>query len=388
MLKKLLIITFAGILGASAYFYWVYSNKRTLIEPYPYTFLNSFDEKYKKDHAAEISEAQNAKILIVGDRMGLTLAPYMESLQARFAGALKTPPSVYNWSVENEGLHRTLHKLKTLKKLPPIIIYFGASSEMAEKKFNVKNRDAIDKNFKTYDDEKLISLIITFPWLSKVLYDDLRYYDLGAFKEYKSVEAAPQKLVEKELSFKLFNYEVKQLINLVKDKRSNLVFITTPLNLDIEPKEVCAHSTSNEIIELQQEIEAEIKAGSYKSAYPKSLDLAKATYSNARSFYILGKAALGAGDIRAAREALLQATVFDCSSWRGNVVYNSIIKNLAASSQLNVVDFDQLMSSQLSSEGLFFDELVPQNVFYQSMIKELGDILKSILSVNQIGDPQ
>jgi hypothetical protein len=382
MLKKLLIIILLAVLGTSAYFYWVYSNKRTLIEPYPYTFLNSFDEKFQKEHATEILEAQKAKILIMGDRMGKTLNPYTAVLQNRFKGDLNTLPSIFNWSEDNEGLFRTIHKLKMLKKLPPIIIYFGASSELSEKKFDIKDKAAIEKNFNTYDDEKLISLIITFPWLSKALYKNIHYYDLGAFTEYKSVEAAPEKLAEKDLSFKLFNYEMKEMIELIKDKRSNLVLITTPLNLEIEPKEVCAHSSSTEIIEAQQEIEAEIKAGSYKSAYPKARELAEITYSNARTFYLLGRAALGAGDIKMARESLLKASVFDCSSWRGNVVYNGIMKNLANAYQVQLIDFDQLMSSRLSDEGLFFDELNPQNIFYQSMIKDLGDILKTILSVN------
>ena len=388
MLKKLLILMVVGLFGASAYYYWIYSNRRTVIAPYPYSFLNSFDESFRKEHKEEIAAAQNAKILIIGDRMGKTLQSFESTLQDRFKGALNTPPTIYNWSEDNEGLFRTIHKLKTLKKLPPIIIYFGASSELKEKKFEVSDKKAIEKNFKTYDDEKLISLIITFPWLSKALYEPVRYQDLSSFKEYASVEAAPVKFLEKDLSFKLFSYELKDLIEMIKDKRSNLILITTPLNLEVEPKEVCAHSNSSEIVELQQEIEAELKEGAYKSAYPKAREMVEATPSNARSFFLLGKAALGSGDIKGAREALLKASVFDCASWRGNVVYNSIMKSLAESYQVNLIDFDQLMSSRLSDDGLFFDEIVPQNIFYQSMIKDLGDILKTILSVNDQGDPQ
>lgn len=388
MLKKLLILLLVAAVSASAYFYWVYSSKRTVIAPYPYSFLNSFDESFAKEHKDNIAAAQNAKILIVGDRMGKTLSSYESTLQDRFKGALNTPPTIFNWSEDNEGLFRTIHKLKTLKKLPPIIIYFGASSELKEKKFDIVDKKAIEKNFKTYDDEKKISLIITFPWLSKILYEPIRYHDLQGFREYTSVEAAPVKFLEKDLSFKLFSYEMKELIEMIKDKRSNLILITTPLNLEVEPKEVCEHSNSSEVVDLQQEIEAEIKEGAYKSAYPKAREMAEATPSNARSFYLLGKAALGSGDIKGAREALLKASVFDCASWRGNVVYNSIMKSLANSYQVNLIDFDQLMSSRLSDEGLFFDEIIPQNIFYQNMIKELGDILKTILSVNDQGDPQ
>ena len=371
-----------GIISASAYLYWDFSKKRTVITPYPYSFLNSFDDKFKKDHAKEILDAENSKILIVGDRMGKTLDAYTDNIKSEFGESVKAP-SIYNWSADNEGLFRTIHKLRMLKKMPPIVIYFGATSELFEKKFDINDKKRILKNFQTFDDEKLISLIITFPWLSKALYRDIRYQDLGEFKEYKSNEAASLKLEEKELSFKIFEYEVKELIELVKDKKSNLVFITAPLNLEAEPKEVCAHSETEDTIGIQQEIEAELKEGAFKSAFPKALELSEVTYSNARSFFLLGRSALGLGDIKTAREALMKASVFDCANWRGNAVYNSIIKNYAKKNQVNTVDFDQFMSSKLAEEGLFQDEIIPQNVFYQNMIKELGDILKKILSVNE-----
>ncbi|MBC7429043.1 MAG: hypothetical protein H7336_10555 [Bacteriovorax sp.] len=352
-----------------------------MITPYTYSFLNSFDKKYETEHAEEVKHAESAKILILGDRMGKTLDTYKKNLQEQFGAALKAPPSIYNWSVENEGLFRTIHKLKMLKKLPPIIIYFGASSELLEKKFRVEDKKKIMKNSATYDDERLISLIITFPWLSKVLYKNVQYFDLAGFTEYKNFLAAPQKLEEKELSFKFFEYEMKEMIEYIKDKKSNLVMITTPINLEVEPKEVCAHASSDNVIGAQQEIEAEIKEGAFKTAFLKARELSNITFSNARSFYLYGRAALGVGDLKTAREALLKASVFDCANWRGNAIYNAIMKAQAKKSMVQLVDFDQFMTSNLSQEGLYFDEIVPQNIFYQSMIKELGDILKKILSI-------
>lgn len=383
MLKKLLIILLLGIGSLSAYLYWDYSHKRTVITPYPYAFLNSFNQKYATDHANEIKEAEFAKILIVGDRMGKSMDPYLQGLQDQFKNSFKTPPTIFNWSAENESLFRTIHKLKTLKKLPPIIVYFGASSELTEKRFDVRDKKSILKNFQTYDDERLISLIITFPWLSKILYKDVRYQDLGEYKEYKSLLAATQKLDEKEIAFKLFDYEMREFIDMVKDKKSNLVLVTTPVNLEIEPREVCVHSSNAEIIGLQQEIEAEINEGSFKTVLPKASELANATPANARSFYLLGKAALGSGDLKLARESLLKASVFDCANWRGSAVYNAIMKTEAKNRQIHVVDFEQFINSQLSNDGVFFDEIIPQNMFYQNMTKELGDIIKKILSINE-----
>ena len=83
-----------------------------------------------------------------------------------------------------------------------------------------------------------------------------------------------------------------------------------------------------------------------------------------------------------ARESFQKASVFDCSSWRGNAVYNAIMKSTAKKRQVTLIDFDQYMASALSKDGLFMDDLFPQNVFYQTMIGELKENLKKILSVD------
>ncbi len=382
MVKKIFFTIVVGLIGASAYIYWNYSLNRELLTPYPYSLTPSFDKNFRKNHASEIAKASQTKILIVGDQMGVSLNAYTELIKNQFKEIVTTPPDIYNWSKPNEPLFRTLYKLKTLSKIPPVVIYFGASSELKEKKFEINDKNKILQNFKTYDDEKIISLIITFPWLSKVFYRNVQYQDLGEASEYESLLSSDEKFLEKELSFKLFEYEVKDLIDTVKDKKSSLIIVTTPLNLTIEPKEVCAHSSSDDIALVQQEIDTDIKQGAYKNAYPKALELASITQANAYSYYLLGMSALGLGDIKEARESLNKATAFDCANWRGNAVYNAILKRYAKNKMVQVIDFDQFMSSQLLKEGLFIDEFIPQNIFYQFMVDELTSTLKKILSVS------
>lgn len=378
MIKKFLILFLVALLGSGAYLYWVYSAKKTLITPFPYSFNTNAEKNLK----LEIAEAQEAKILIVGDRMGEALSKYTPELVQELSKNFKTPPKIYNWSKPHEGLHRTLFKLKAMKDLPSIVIYHGASSELFEKTFEVKDKEAIFKNFSLFDDEKIISLIITFPWLSKIIYSKMHYIELGPEKEYQSKLSGTLKLFEKEVSFKLFEYELHELIDLVKEKKSNLVLITTPLNLEVGPHEVCSHATSNEVIELQQELDNLLKEGNYKLAYPKARELALETFSNAQSFYLLGKASMGLGNLPMARDAYQKASVFDCAHWRGNAVYNSIMKAQAKRRQVTLVDFDQIMSSALSKEGLFMDDIYPQNFFYQTMFSELKESVKKILSIN------
>jgi tetratricopeptide (TPR) repeat protein len=210
----------------------------------------------------------------------------------------------------------------------------------------------------------------------------MNYFELGLPKEYVNSLSGPQRIVEKEVAFKLFNYELRELIEVTKDKKSNLILITTPINLEVRPKETCLHSTTNNVVELQQEIENLLKEGNFKQAYPKALELSNETFSNAQSFYLLGRANMGLGNLAEARMNLSKASIFDCANWRGNAIYNSIMKSVAKKHQIRLIDFDQYLSSSLSKDGLFIDEIFPQNIFYQTMLKELQVNIKNILSVD------
>lgn len=378
MMKKFFIVLILVILGAAGFAWYTFEGKKTLLVPYPY----SFNEKAVKAIAPELKSAESANILIVGDRMAAPLSNYTAELSLELGKNFKSPPVIYNWSKPHEGLHRTLFKLKSLKKFPPIVVYLGASSELYEKRFSVSDFSAVVKNFQIYDDEKIISLIITFPWLSRILYKKMTYHNLGEVKEYKNPLPAGLRMKEKEMSFLLFHYELKEMIDLLKDKKTSLILITTPLNLEIPPRETCSTATTNTVVEVQQEIESLIAQGNFKKAYTDALALSNETPGNAQSFYLLGKASLGLGDLQNARMALNKATVFDCANWRGNAVYNAILRSEATKRQLALIDFDQALSSSLSKDGLFMDEYFPQNLFYQNLVSELKDVLKNFLSGN------
>lgn len=364
MLKKLLIFLFILIiLCAGAYFYFL-SEKRIIIKPYPYTITT-----YKVDGQAL---AEKADVLIIGDRMGVVLDKEIKDLE------LATQRTFYNWAKPHEGLHRTLYKLKLLTKIPAIIIYHGASEELLEKKFNVFEKSKIEKNFATYEDDKIISLIITFPILSKYYYQKINYIDLGPITENKEMYSPEEKINQKHLSFQIFTQEIKDLIELAQQNKSKLIFITTPLNSNIGPKEICAHANTTTIQETQIEIEKFIQEGQFKEAYSLAQKLSNITISNAQSFYLLGLAARGAGDQQASRLAFQKASAFDCINWRGNAVYNSIIIKEGRKNLIPVIDFDLQINAGESPDKAFSDEIYPKAVFYQSLAKELGETIKLI----------
>ena len=367
MLKKILILFLVVVIsGIGAYFYF-FQTKRSMIRPYPYAISD-----YKVDN---VDLAENAKILLIGDQMAIALYKHIGDLEK----IIQLP--VFNWASPHEGLHRTLYKLKLLKHFPKIIIYHGASEELYEKKFNIADKEKIEQNFAMFDNDKIISLIITFPILSKYFYKKIHYVDLTKIEENNEINSAEDKLNIKQLSFQIFNQELRELIDLAKRNKSKLIFITTPLNNNIPPKEVCAHANTPTIQIVQSDIQKLIDEGKFKEAFSAAKNLSDITTANALSFYLLGVSARGLGNQKTAREAFQKAAVFDCKNWRGNAVYNSILTKEGQKNQILVIDFDRVLDSNESADALFFDEIIPQNIYYNGLVKELGEAINIISSV-------
>ncbi len=365
MLKKLFLASFIIVSALGACYFYYLSEKRILITPYPY--------KMQDFKLADSGAAEGADILIIGDRMGKALDKQMETLKN------STQMKIYNWSTPHEGLHRSIHKLNSLNKFPSIIIYHGASEELFERKFSVSDKRSLEKNFQVFYNEKFISLIITFPWVSKLLYQKMNYFDLyPTIKENKQNFSPEEKLSIKQMSFMLFEQEIKDLIELVRLKKSKLIFITTPLNHNIPPRETCAHASTQGTIEMQTDINHRINLGQFKEAFSLVKQLSEVTKSNAQSFYLMGLAARGIGDLKLARNAFSKASAFDCANWRGNAVYNTIMINEANKRQIPVIDFDLQVNFNDNPEATFFDDLYPQNIFYQSLAKDLDETIKNI----------
>lgn len=362
----------AIIFGIAGYFLW---QKPTMIIPYPYTINENYGDEEKA--------ASKADILIVGDKMGRNLSLYTKPIEDDFSQTSKRKINIFNWSQNYEGLHRTLHKIKSLKKLPPLIIYHGGSAEWFENKFDPIDHDRILFNFHQFDNDKISSLIFTFPILSKIFYKKINQIKLSKFnlntKYYTDTD-----FKKMEVSFKIYEYELNELIDYVKRNNSNIILITSPINAQIPPKMACPDSITNTIIEVQQEIENLLKEGNYKDAYTKALELSKGSISNAHTYFLLGISAKYNNEFQIARENLINANVYDCYNWRGNSVYNSIMLKKAKKFQIEVIDFaTTILNTQLTSEEVFFDDFFPQNIFYNNLIQELNSVAKKYLFIKE-----
>jgi hypothetical protein len=178
---------------------------------------------------------------------------------------------------------------------------------------------------------------------------------------------------------------MNEFLDYIKQKKSSPILITTPINILIPPREACSNTSTNMIVEIQQEIEGLLNEGNFKMAFSKAIDLEKESLSNAKTFFLLGISAKANNDLKISKEALIKANVYDCLNWRGNSVFNSIIKNKGYNFQVEVIDFDLITTNSiLSGEEVFFDEIYPQNLYYSNLIKDLATALKKYLNINQL----
>ena len=106
----------------------------------------------RANYTLEAQKAEKSSILIVGDRLGVKLASFMDTLVEETKENLGEPLRVYNWARKGEGLHRTLAKMKFLKRLPDVIVYHGGSEEFFEQRARTTSYRAILNNYKAHQD--------------------------------------------------------------------------------------------------------------------------------------------------------------------------------------------------------------------------------------------
>ncbi len=296
--------------------------------PFPYRFGRWIPEG--------LGDAQKADILIIGDRLGVWLNRFLPDLSQKF----KKGPRIYNWSAQNEGLHRSLHKILSLKTFPSVIIYHGGSEEFFERRFSSLGPTPI-KDTRPLDD------------LSKL----------------KSMEE----------TYHIFSQEFQKFIDVIISQNSKLIVITPPINILKEYRRVCSQSTTSSLNQRADEMESVVKKGQGKIAVKELSRLIKLSPTNARLHYILGRAYLSLGHYKKAVESLDKAAIFDCETWRGHLVFNRIMINKAAKTQQQVINFHRDIHSLLGRKKLFRDDIYPQDIYYRVLINKLGELLPSAL---------
>jgi len=372
---KAIFVLFLLMLSTIAYFAYDRRNAPIQFTPYPY----HLDYQLTQD----LSEYENAHILILGGKLGQTFSRYQAQLATRLSKGIKTPLKIANWSGEGESAHRSLFKLRQLKKFPPVIIYVAPSEGFFEKKFYLNEFKKIFFNFKIVANPNISSLIMAVPFLSKFLFRQVKLQQLSETILPQNLDEIPNQGIQTfhQIHFLLLEKELEEISALVREKESNLIFITAPVNLDIAPKKICESTTSNTLFNYLQEIKSSIKDGVYKENYNKLQELKSITVAHPEVYYLLGTAAREIGRMEEARSNLILAQAYDCQIDRPNPVINAIEKKVAARYGHTLLDFDLQVSGHYGKDVTFLNELTPQDVYYQRLMDNLYSSLKKILKI-------
>ncbi len=368
---SLLILTAVGVLLTGGFFVLTrYKQNPEQIVPYPYSFKEAAP-------AIELS----APILITGDRMGVYLAKFQVELASSISVNLSIPIKVQSIAKEGHALHRTLHDLRGLTKWPQILIYQGASEEFRENKFELAEVKKIQKNFSIYSDDRIETAMLLYPWLSRIIYEPIRRVSLTEEPIFLEEITQENYLSRLETELLLYEQQLLELVDLSKDRNSLLILTTTPINLDISPRKICTFTNTDDLEKEIVDLRDLLKKNDPKTAYGISSKLIKQYTGNAQLLYIHGQIAKRLGLLDEARSALLESSSYDCEPWRATEVYNSITRKVAKDNQVILFDFAKLMEQEWTQNTTYFDEIHPQNLYYDYAMKQMGMLIKGILKL-------
>lgn len=369
VLSAILLVLLAVVLTGGFFVWERYKQNPQQVVPFPYTF----------EEQAPATKL-DAPILITGDQMGVYLSKFSTGLAATISSNLAKPIRVQSLAKNGYGIHRTLHELKGLTQWPQILIYQGASQEFFENKFNLSEIKKIQTNFERYSDDRIETFLILYPELSRIVYEPIKFVKLGSEPvEEEITENLYLKRLETDLL--LFEQQLIQLVQLSKDRNTLLILSTTPINLDQPPKKVCEFTTTTDIEAEILGLRDLLRANDPKAAYTKSSKLVTMYTGNAELLYIHGQISKRLGMLDEAKSILSEASAYDCNPWRATEVHNSIIRKVAKQHQILLFDFAKVVEDDFGKNTTFFDEVHPQNLYYDKGMEQLGLVIKSILKL-------
>lgn len=367
MKKILLSVTIIFLTVVSTLVFFRYKNNKLQVIPYPFYF--------KKDTYSKISI--DAPIVILGDRMGERLSLFKSRLAEKLSTNLSRPIKIDILTGEDENIHRSLHKIKQLKKLPLIIIYIGNLDQEIENVLPDENISQVNLNLKLYQNDYIRSAIMLFPELAKLVYFPVNFIQLSERiipdkKEYTD----PQLQMRRIIQYKLFEFAFEDLIKFTKKNNSLLIPLTTPLNLKNKAVKSCYGSLSSDAKKEVEDIKALIEKKDFKSAYNLSKDLALLNSNNAQILHLHSLVAFKLNLFKEYQKFGEMSLAMDCGKRPGSPVYNSIIKSMAKRHEVVFFDYHQLLTDESKGNFVFLDEVYPQDFYIEKLIDILAQQIK------------
>jgi hypothetical protein len=378
MIQKLQKILLLLLLAAGAGIYHRGSQNPTQLIPYPYLLADS-SIKITERQQQEIDHSQ---LLIIGDQMAFSLNRYLPEMSKRVSQELSSQLKVFSWARSGEGVHRTIAKVRQLKKIPPIVIYMGGSQEQQEQKFHLSEKKKIIDNLNLERNTVISSLIMALPLLSKIAYTPIKYLTLESkLKEDTTYYDAAELQHLRVLSYRLYERELLELHQEVSSKGGILVVITSPANLELPPQRICLDFPTPDEDKTLKMVNQLLDKGDSKSAYTELKKLQHSTRINTQLNYLAGKVAISMGRFAVAQSHLKKAAIYDCGNKRGSPIYNIILKKFAGEQGVLLLDFDGQVNGHSRDNILFFDQVYPQPIFYHLLIDQLTNSITQLLQL-------
>ncbi len=367
-----LVLTIIVVLtGALSYHYY---RMPTRLTPAPYAVKEGV---YQQDDIASNSDA-----LIVGDDMGVSLGPYVNEITTELSKKLARPLSIYNISVRDEALFRTIERLKNLKKIPKILIIATGFSQMQEQLYP-KSKSAMkrnDLNFKIYRNLYLQSLMQVYPSISRLAYTSESINLIG--KEIKEIDYTEiddnrfRNILSKELL--LFDNTFEKLLRDLKSKGINVIVLIPPVNVELSDLKVCKDTTTTAIEEALKKLSNLLDKNKTKEAQILVKTLDKSIIANSRYHQLKEKLYQKQGEYTKAYEQALLKLSFACEVKSSHPMFVTMLKKNAQAQNVDIIDFDNIVKEGYMRGPLFITRKNPQSTFYSKLIEEIIIKLKQV----------
>ena len=374
-MKKILLTFIILVIASIGYLYkFRYLEDKTSIGPMPFEFSPGAYAPIKVD----------APILIVGDMMAQRLSKFKELLENSLAKNYTQGIKVESIATEGESIYRTLHKIKSLKQVPLIILLMSNQDTFKEQIFKDKDLALIKDNIKLFKNEYIKTLLMIFPDLAKIIYTPVRPIKLTG-KPNKETKAKEDSIYQnrKLVHYALYDFALEELINYTKKANSLVINITTPLNLSLPPAKSCDGSISKTSLADLEKAESSFKKNDYKLTYNLSKELILLNPYHARSQYLLSQSAFKLQKFREYQNSGSLALSLDCKNQGGDPVLNSIMIKLAKQYEVALLDFDKLIVDQSKSNFTFIEDIYPQDLYFEKIISTVSSLLKKRLRLAQ-----
>ncbi|MAZ49656.1 MAG: hypothetical protein CME65_13935 [Halobacteriovoraceae bacterium] len=361
-MKKVLIIGLSlPLLAGILFFVNRYQNNRATVIPYPFIFPPS-QEKIELE----------APILIIGDRMAARLDTFKDQLAKKISNNISGQIKIQTLAGEGQNIHRSLKKLKSLERLPLVIIFLSNTDENYESLFAPRNYQQIVNNLDLYQDINLQSLLMLFPWLSKLVYSPVNYKELGPTIKPRQT-AVPERLVYKhnEILFRLYEASFGEILQYAKKSTSYVIPVTTPINLSIPPKSACYGSIDRSYFEEFKEAKALFSKSDFKGAFNITKELALLNPYSAEILYLHSRILYKLNEFSKAHDYGELAVSYDCGRTGANPILNEIMKKTAQKYNFPTFDYHTYLADESTRNSVFIDDIYPQDYY----LGKLTDIL-------------